>query len=106
MGGVYRDASTYEYDYRWGYDAVGNRTKEQDVVAGWTRYYTYDNADKLTKIGTSSGGSQLESLGYNNSGGLTSVLGSLFGSRTLVYDDENRLKHEKGRGRQRCRRRG
>ncbi len=88
----YYTSSTYDYDYRWYYDAVGNRTKEQDLVAGWTRYYTYDNADKLTKIGTSSGGSQLATFGYDSNGNMTSVSGSLFGSKTLTYDDENRLK--------------
>jgi len=87
----YSSSSTYDYDYRYTYDAVGNRATEQELVAGWTRYYTYDDNDKLTKMGTTSGGNNLATFGYDSNGNMTSVAGSLYGSKPLVYNDEDRL---------------
>ena len=43
--------------------SLGNRTTE--TIDGTTRYYTYDNNDKLTAI---SGGGQSASLSYDNNG--------------------------------------
>jgi len=74
------------YSETYGYDAVGNRTSM--VKDGTTYTYTYDNNDKLTAI---SGGGQSASMTYDNNGNMTGVSGTMFGSKTLVYDDENRL---------------
>jgi len=76
--GVYRlvhdwgvDAVGTLYDAAYAYDAVGNRT--QETRDGSTRYYTCDDNDKLTKMGTTAGGSDLATFGYDNAGNMTSV---------------------------------
>ena len=39
----------------------------------------------------SDGGGQSASFGYDNNGNMTSVSGTMYGSKTLVYNDENRM---------------
>jgi RHS repeat-associated protein len=69
------------WQYLFGYDAVGNRTSRNR--GGTTVTYSYDDNDKL--ISASDG----SSFGYDLNGSMTSVSGPL-GSWSLVYDDENR----------------
>jgi RHS repeat-associated protein len=87
----HRNDTAFREHYLYAYDQVGNRTRFQDLIAGTDHYYTYDDNDKLTKIGTTAGGSDLSTFGYDGAGNMTSVAGSLLGARTLVYDDESRL---------------
>ena len=77
------------YSLTYGYDAVGNRTTR--TLGGTTIHYGCDDNNKLTKIGTTSGGNDLATFGYDSNGNMTSVAGSLFGSKTMVYNDDNRL---------------
>ena len=69
------------WQYLFGYDAVGNRISR--TKNGVTVTYTYDDNDKLV---SASNGSL---FGYDGSGNMTSVSGPL-GSWSLVYDDESR----------------
>jgi len=77
------------YSLSYGYDAVGNRTTR--TLGGTTTYWSYDDNNKLTKIGTTSGGNDLATFGYDSNGNMTGVAGSMFGSKTMVYNDDNRL---------------
>ena len=85
-----RDSSNnVVYSLTYGYDAVGNRTTK--TLGGTTVYYGYDDNNKLTKIGTTSGGNDLATFSYDYNGNMTGVSGSMFGSKTMVYNDDNRL---------------
>jgi len=77
------------YDLAYGYDAVGNRTTR--TLAGTITYWTYDDHNKLTKIGTQPGYNDLATFGYDSNGNMTSVSGTLFGSKSMVYNDQDRL---------------
>jgi YD repeat-containing protein len=74
-----------EYDIAYGYDAVGNRTS--GYLDGVTTTYVYDNNDKLT---SATDGSNSATFGYDGSGNMTSVSGSLLGAWSLTFDDECR----------------
>ena len=77
------------YSLTYGYDAVGNRTTR--TLGGTTIYYGYDDNNKLTKIGTTSGGNDLATFSYDSNGNMLTVSGNLFASKTMVYNDDNRL---------------
>ncbi len=37
------------------------------------------------------GSNDLATFGYDNTGNMTSTCGDMFGARTMVFDDENRM---------------
>ena len=82
-------SSNVIYSLTYGYDAVGNRTTR--VLGGTTTYWTYDDNNKLTKIGSTSGGNDLATFSYDSNGNMTGVSGTMIGSKTMVYNDDNRL---------------
>ena len=74
------------YNCSYTYDANENRlTKTLNGVAD---SYNYDNGDKLTSI--TSGGTMIQSFGYDAAGRTTSITTSS-GTTNLSYDYESRL---------------
>jgi RHS repeat-associated protein len=69
-----------------GYDEVGNRTSMTRDATSYS--YTYDDNDKLTGL---SGGGQSASFGYDGAGNMTSVTGTMYQNKTMVFNDDNRL---------------
>lgn len=84
-GGTATNAFTYDADNKISavngdstavsYDDNGNLLKL--TLNGTTRYYSYDSANRLTAVGTSSGGSQIASYTYDSDGNrLTKTVGT------------------------------
>jgi len=85
-----RDSSNnVVYSLSYSYDACGNRLTR--ALGGTTNYYGYDDNNKLTRIGSTQGGSDLATFSYDNNGNMTEVYGALYGRKTLTYTDENYL---------------
>jgi len=92
--GVYRQieetkrnsGGVVQYSLLYGYDEVGNRTTR--TLGGVTTTYTYDDNDKLTRAVR---GAQFTNFYYDANGNMTSHTGPLYGTKTMVYNDENRL---------------
>jgi RHS repeat-associated protein len=92
--GVYRQTEetkrnsggVVQYSLLYGYDEVGSRTTR--TLGGVTTTYTYDDNDKLTRAQR---GAQPSNFGYDANGNITSITGPLYGTKTMVYNDENRL---------------
>ena len=80
------------YALSYGYDACGNRTTR--TLGGVT--YTYVGAcpersrgNNNNKMASASGGGLTASFGYDNNGNMTSVSGTMYGSKSMVYNDSN-----------------
>ena len=76
------------YALSYGYDACGNRTTR--TLGGVTYTYVYlDNNNKC--LPPPAAASPPPSLRYDNNGNMTSVSGTMYGSKTMVYNDSNYL---------------
>ena len=75
-----------DYALVYDYDLVGNRLHR--TVGGVTATYNYAaNSNRLNSLS----GGQDAAFTYDDNGNMTGVSGATFGSKTLVYDDENQL---------------
>jgi RHS repeat-associated protein len=78
----------------WGYDAAYRLATRADSSANTTSTYTADNADELTSLVTTTGGTTTQhlTLSYNREGDRTGQTDSVLGtSSSFGYDQANRL---------------
>ena len=80
------------YALSYGYDACGNRTTR--TLGGVTYTYVYDNNNKMSSasgggLTASFGGACPERSRGDNNGNMTSVSGTMYGSKSMVYNDSN-----------------
>ncbi len=74
------------------YDANSNLAKKEDFINGTSFNYTYDLADRLTKVSEANGNTT--SFGYdnnNNSNSLNEIIGNNSYGTNFSYDKDNRL---------------
>lgn len=92
---VRTNGTVTERDWRYAYDAGGNRTQEQEVVTGYLRGYTYNDANQVVArngetYGYDANGNELSNgagrtLGYDAKDHTTSMQVSGSAAETMRY---------------------
>jgi len=91
--------STTLQDIQYTWDANGNQTQQQNVVAGQTENFSYDSLNRLT----AAAGAYSQSYAYNTIGDITSMNGASYtygskpqavtavGSKNYTYDSNGNM---------------